>query len=602
MLELLMSGAGAGSGDWEFVASTATSGSMAANTSVAFPAGYQPGDAVLALLSGYSNSYLPHPAAPPPGWEEVVSDRHTVSTSPNYYVHLLPKITGQTAYQNPNVGSALRCAFVLVVLRPVGVPVDAMSARLVNETARFQTAADAFPNPPELVTTTRRNRIIAVGVTHRQAQTFTAAPGFTILGQSNGATWAIGFIAWADALQEEAGAVDPGAFSHATIGDWLAATISLRTQATSGTVRLNGSFASAVSELFSGTHYVASPTAITVSAEGSASISLSGGIDPGYRINGGAWTSAPGTVNNGDVIELRQASVALSSGQTQSNTTTAAIGNKTASFTLITRRELVLIGSSVSWTVPAGVSALSVTGTGGGGSAGGGWDDPNSSAVRGGGGGGGGAMSRTPALAVNAGDVLTITAGLRGASVGEGVAGNPGGDSSIVRSGSTLWLAKGGSGGARATSGANGSGGAGGSATNSIGTTRYSGGNGGNGVYHSSGVCYPGGGGGGAGGYTGNGGAGANGNSTTTRRAGGNGAGGAGAGGESEHAGGGTGVSGAGANGIAPGGVGSPDDYATGVSGTSLNIAGVSGGGGSCKKFLSITGSAGGHGAVRTTW
>lgn len=75
-------------------------------------------------------------------------------------------------------------------------------------------------------------------------------------------------------------------------------------------------------------------------------ITISGGTTPAYSKNGGAWTSAPGTVSSGDTIRLR-------------NTTSAS--HSTAVNTLVT------IGStSDTWTITTMGSPMSSCGGGGG--------------------------------------------------------------------------------------------------------------------------------------------------------------------------------------------------------------------------------------------
>jgi hypothetical protein len=129
--------------------------------------------------------------------------------------------------------------------------------------------------------------------------------------------------------------------------------------------------------------------------------------------------------------------------------------------------------SDGTFTVPAGVTTVSVQAWGAGGAGGG-----NTFTSDGAGGGGGGAYSIAPALAVTAG-THTVTVGIGGTG-NAGAAGNPGTDSWFMNS-STV-LAKGGAGGNPPVSGAGGIGGAGGGAIPVVmGTTKYAGGNGGTG-------------------------------------------------------------------------------------------------------------------------
>lgn len=133
--------------------------------------------------------------------------------------------------------------------------------------------------------------------------------------------------------------------------------------------------------------------------------------------------------------------------------------------------------SSGSFTVPAGVSSITVHAWGGGGGGGG-----NNTTNDGGGGGGGGAYSSSTLTLTEASYSYTVGAGGSG---GNGIDGSVGGDS-YFGSTATL-LAKGGSGGKRPVSGAGGVGGAGGVAGSCIGTTRHSGGDGESGIDDSDG-------------------------------------------------------------------------------------------------------------------
>ena len=140
-----------------------------------------------------------------------------------------------------------------------------------------------------------------------------------------------------------------------------------------------------------------------------------------------------------------------------------------------------------SFTVPAGVTSITVEcwGAGGGG---GGASTTNPCA---GGGGGGGSYARS-IISVTPGNSYTVTVGTAGTAGAAGATGGTGGYSWFYSS-STI-LAAGGTGGVGVTTGS-GSGGSGGSTSSSIGTTLYAGGNGAAGVSTTGG----GGGGGGAG-------------------------------------------------------------------------------------------------------
>jgi hypothetical protein len=581
------------SGSWAVVSSVSYD-RVSSSHVAAFPAGYQAGDAVLAVISRDSNTLN---LVTPSGWEQVAA---FTAHAPVLYAYWLPVIAGQTNVVLASSGVS-DCTIQLVVFHPTNIPAFVESALLERATA-VGSQTNATPDPPELVTTLDRNYIIALGAMRTDNMTLTPPSGFETIIASDGNTR----VSQAIAIQEQAvaGAINPAAFGAAgNTEDWAAVTLSLRTRI-SGAVAISGIFTTVTTDVTSPTA-VASPSSISVSMERpSASIGISGGVNAQYRVDGGAWSSSAGVVTNGAVVEVRQTSATISSGTSQSNIATLSVGSATATYELITRRELVLIGTSQDWTVPAGTTAISVVGTGGGGA--GGWGFYNGvSTFYGGGGAGGGAMSRTPDLAVSPGDILSITAGLGGSTSNQasGVPGNSGGDSFILRSGSTLWRAKGGGGGGSANSSSNtaGAAGVGGQASSCVGTFRQSGGNGGSGgsgagVYEA--------GGGGAGGYTGAGGRGANGSSTPI--SGTSGTGGAGGGGGNDlGSGGGTGISGAGANGAggtgatssSGGGEGSPDNYAS--AGTT-SAGGTSGGGGSGDDVG--TGQAGGDGAIRITW
>jgi hypothetical protein len=73
-------------------------------------------------------------------------------------------------------------------------------------------------------------------------------------------------------------------------------------------------------------------------------ISISGGISPEYRINGGSWTSAAGNVNNNDTVQIRATSASTFSTTT---TTTLDIGTRTDDWAITTQN----LGGSV--TAPA---------------------------------------------------------------------------------------------------------------------------------------------------------------------------------------------------------------------------------------------------------
>ena len=243
------------------------------------------------------------------------------------------------------------------------------------------------------------------------------------------------------------------------------------------------------------------------------------------------------------------------------------------------------------FTVPEGVTSISMLCIGGGGGGGG------CSNIYAGGGGGGGGLSYANNVSVTPGETLNIQAGGAGAAGSRDGNGGAGGTSSISRGATALCSVDGGGAGTSSNTGGTGGGSTG------VGT-RYSGGAGGTGQTYSRG-----GGGGGAAGYSGNGGNGQNGSSSF---AGGNGAGGGGGGAGSvsttqpgQSGGGGVGNKGQGSNGVGgnlyqDGGGGS-----AGESGQD-GIGGAFGGGGSgtyrTGNPAQGSGQRGGVGSVRLMW
>lgn len=164
-------------------------------------------------------------------------------------------------------------------------------------------------------------------------------------------------------------------------------------------------------------------------------------------------------------------------------------------------------GTTVEWTVPTGVTQITIEAWGAGGAGGFAGDLDRERPT---GGGGGGAYAKST-VGVIPGSILNVTVG-RGGENPNGTARD--GENSTVKNGSTtLVSAEGG----KSVDGKNNAQGAqGGKAANSIGTTRYSGGNGGDGdMGASSGAYSAGGGGGGAAGTEGDGGNGGNGEGAT---------------------------------------------------------------------------------------
>lgn len=134
------------------------------------------------------------------------------------------------------------------------------------------------------------------------------------------------------------------------------------------------------------------------------------------------------------------------------------------------------------WTVPAGVTSITVQAWGGGG-AGGGSTSAGTFSARGGGGGGGGAYA-TSVLPVTPGQLLRVTvagtaAGVSGATGSNGSPSFVGPDSNPANA---VVRAAGGTGGTGNTGGGSPAGGAGGTTAASVGTTTVAGATGGNGA------------------------------------------------------------------------------------------------------------------------
>lgn len=263
-----------------------------------------------------------------------------------------------------------------------------------------------------------------------------------------------------------------------------------------------------------------------------------------------------------------------------------------------------------SWTVPAGVTTVSVVCVGGGG--GGGFTGSSTAAGLNACAGGGGGLRYITSYTVTPGASISVTVGSKGLSAysnGYTGANNTGqgsaGGSSIFGSTSVLYAGGGGGGSANPTLSGGGVGGTGIAIGGAIG-----GGNGGSGGGTNTGDDSLGwtmrGGGGGAGGYSGNGGVGGNG--ITAGSNGGSGSGGAGGGGASGNAldgagiGGGTGLYGSGANGT--GGIWKGSTSADGSTGGRNGQGGSGGSGGQSAAAYGGGGEVtdGRPGAVRIIW
>lgn len=88
---------------------------------------------------------------------------------------------------------------------------------------------------------------------------------------------------------------------------------------------------------------VTTSNAITVAGiTASAAISISGGSGQ-YRINGGSWTSASGTVSDGDSVDVR---VTSSGAPGTAVSTTLTIGGVSDTFSVTTLTGQLLLGST----------------------------------------------------------------------------------------------------------------------------------------------------------------------------------------------------------------------------------------------------------------
>lgn len=338
-------------------------------------------------------------------------------------------------------------------------------------------------------------------------------------------------------------------------------------------------------------------------------------------VSNGALISVDGGtyVQNTSIVSGQNLRFKATSGSTWGITNTFSINVGTVSDTvsISTKIAAQTFTTNTSWTVPSGVSSLSILCVGaGGGGEGGGTNVKGANAACSG--GGGGALSYTNNISVTAGETLNITVGVGGtAGQGSNGAATAGGNSQVIRASNSQVLVRAVGGGA-ATQGTQttpGTAGAGGAAASGVGGVRYSGGSGGTGSVVSS-TSRSGAGGGGASGYSGNGGAGA---SLVNASAGSGGGGGGGStrGGTSSSrgrgsGGGGVGVSGEGTSGSAGIFNSSNDSEGKGGSGGSRGTDSTSsggpggaaggGGGGSRGDSTSEKGGNGAAGRVAIIW
>jgi len=274
-------------------------------------------------------------------------------------------------------------------------------------------------------------------------------------------------------------------------------------------------------------------------------------------------------------------------------TTTAVVANTASQVAFTTP-------GTHNWTVPAGVTSISVVAVGGGG---GGLGHMGSGDA---GGGAGGGLAYANDIAVTPGETIVVVVGAGGAAkwaTSSDAKGNDGGLSKIVQSGSDVFGAGGGKGNSRDGT-VNVAGGSPFGGYDGGGTGGTSGGNNNNLTT----------GGGGAGGYSGNGGAGGTPANAGASGSGGGGGGGGGSNNRGSGGGGGVGIYGQGSSGAGGGytsdygfGGGGGSGGANGADGTNGSLpngspGGLYGGGGGGSDTSDIKGGAGGDGAVRIIW
>jgi hypothetical protein len=196
------------------------------------------------------------------------------------------------------------------------------------------------------------------------------------------------------------------------------------------------------------------------------------------------WTSASGTISNGQYLQLRLTSSPLAN---TARNASVNVGTGSDAWYVTTRPSgNITLTTSGSWNVPAGVTSVSVTSTGGGAGGGGGgtlykssstlWDSGYDECgpyevwggyITGGGGGGGGgagAVSGPTNLSVTPGSNINYTVGSGGGGGSLNTAGSTGVTTTFVSV-----SASGGTGGGSGSGGNGGTGGSSGGASGSSG-------------------------------------------------------------------------------------------------------------------------------------
>ena len=142
------------------------------------------------------------------------------------------------------------------------------------------------------------------------------------------------------------GTIDPGqtlelrATSPATYETTRTVTVTVGTVSVQWTITTrvkdttpNAFSFAAISDAELATGY-ASESAVVTGMDAATAVSISGGGSPEYRVAGGAWTSAPGTIDPGQTLELRATSPAT---HETTGTVTVTVGTVSVSWTITTR-------------------------------------------------------------------------------------------------------------------------------------------------------------------------------------------------------------------------------------------------------------------------
>lgn len=616
---------------WEFIASS-TAGNT---TSVTTPTGAQVGDLVIIVATSKFSSANPVLAPVYNGsgslttLDNLVYVQNTAGGSANTLIaYSYPLQTADItafSFNNSGPGSGGNVnGRIALLYRPYDAPtfvldvIPTSNTNFVTETPNQRIAVNTSVantvSVPAITTVVSNNIIIRVGAvainstptapTGHTNFVYTTMSDLSLSGAANGGT-----IMVATKQQTASGAEAAATFGNiigaatANIGG-AGATLCLRTQPIAEVQPFGDHETTYV---YAQNTVITKQTAnLTVYSEKTATytVSISGGTNSQFSVDGGAFTTGPASVSIGATgvnIAVSQTNTNTAVGTNTTSTATLTVGTQTGNQSLITVRNYLVTGGNIaevnsSFTYTANVTTVNVYAVGGGG---------GSSAD---GGGSGATFVNAQIASINSTATVTVGAGGGGTTSG----GN-GGNSYVRIATTNTVIARGGIGSTTIN-------GAVAVTTGSSGNTINKGGDGGNGS-----LAGEGGGGGGAGGYTGgtsggDGGLGGGTLSTAQGTAGAAGTGASGGGGASRDAagaiylggggGGGTGVYGsgtvgtAGARGTASaggggGGSGSAANNSTaGVNGGTTGGNGGTGGGGAGGSG----GNRGGAGAVRLFW